>query len=103
MNIPFADIHAQYPCIQQGVDTAIADMFAGYGQASDGRALWGATRIGNQVSNGSNATLLPATICDDVVVGAGSAVTCDIAVLDVYTCDPARRLRSNSRTAGEAT
>ena len=35
-------------------------------------------RIGNNVSIGSNATILPVTITDYVVIGAGSVVTKDI-------------------------
>ena len=33
------------------------------------------TKIGNNVSIGSNATILPIGICDGVVIGAGSVVT----------------------------
>jgi acetyltransferase-like isoleucine patch superfamily enzyme len=57
---------------------------------------WAATTIGNRVSIGSNATLLPVTICDDVVVGAGSIVTKDISEPGVYAGNPARLIRSHS-------
>jgi len=55
--------------------------------------LWGATRIGNRVSVGTNATILPVTICDQVVVGAGAVVTKDITVPGIYAGNPARLLR----------
>lgn len=79
------------------------DVFAGGGPARGNKDLWRATKIGNRVSIGSNATLLPVSICDDVVVGAGSVVTRDIPLPGVYAGNPARRLRASSRTAGEAT
>ncbi len=58
------------------------------------RELWEATRIGSRVSIGSNATLLPVRVCDDVVIGAGAVVTADITVPGIYAGNPARRLRS---------
>ncbi len=54
---------------------------------------WAATTIGNRVSVGSNATLLPVSICDDVVIGAGSVVTRDICEPGVYAGNPARFMR----------
>ncbi len=80
----------------------INDVFAGGGPARGNKALWLATKIGNRVSIGSNATLLPVSICDDVVVGAGAVVTRDISVPGVYAGNPARRLRAQSRAAGDA-
>lgn len=70
----------------------VNDTFQSGGSAGD-PALWKATHIGNQVSIGSNATLLPVTICDQVVVGAGSVVTHDITEPGVYAGNPARRIR----------
>jgi acetyltransferase-like isoleucine patch superfamily enzyme len=55
--------------------------------------LWGATRIGNRVTVGTNATILPVTICDQVVIGAGAVVTKDITVPGIYAGNPARLLR----------
>ena len=47
------------------------DLFKNGGPAQGDRALWKETRIGNRVSIGSNATILPVSICDGVVIGAG--------------------------------
>ncbi len=52
------------------------------------------TCIGDRVSIGSNATLLPIAVCDDVVIGAGSVVTRDIVRAGIYAGNPARFLRS---------
>ena len=46
--------------------------------------------IGNWVSIGSNATIMPVNIVDDVVIGAGSVVTKDITTADTYAGNPAR-------------
>jgi acetyltransferase-like isoleucine patch superfamily enzyme len=71
------------------------DVFAEGGPARGNKSLWRATRIGNRVSIGSNATLLPVEICDDVVIGAGAVVTRDIAVSGTYAGNPARLLKPN--------
>ncbi|MDT1842614.1 N-acetyltransferase, partial [Acinetobacter baumannii] len=39
------------------------------------RASWGRIEIGDDVSIGSGATILAVSICDGVVIGAGSVVT----------------------------
>ena len=71
----------------------INDTFAIGGPAGGNRSLWKETRIGNRVSIGTNATILPVTICDDVVVGAGAVVTRDICEPGIYAGNPARRMR----------
>src|SRR5271165_2334258 len=53
----------------------INDLFKTGGPANRNRDLWASTRIGRQVSIGTNSTILPVTICDHVVIGAGSVVT----------------------------
>src|SRR2546423_73457 len=53
----------------------VNDLFSGGGPAQGNRALWRSTVIGNHVSIGTNATILPVNICDWVVIGAGSVVT----------------------------
>ena len=45
------------------------------GKPAGDKTLWKPTSIGNQVSIGSNATILPVSICDHVVIGAGAVVT----------------------------
>lgn len=57
------------------------------------KSLWKSTRIGNRVFIGSNATVLPVTICDDVVIGAGAVVTKDITEPGTYAGNPAKLLR----------
>jgi acetyltransferase-like isoleucine patch superfamily enzyme len=71
----------------------INDVFQIGGPARGNRALWRSTVIGNRVSIGSNATILPVRICDDVVIGAGAVVTKDIDVPGIYAGNPARLLR----------
>ena len=71
----------------------INDPFAIGGPARGNRELWCQTRIGNNVSIGTNATIMPVTICDGVVVGAGSVVTKSINEPGIYAGNPARFLR----------
>ncbi|HEY4301503.1 MAG TPA: acyltransferase [Candidatus Didemnitutus sp.] len=71
----------------------INDVFAIGGPAKGRKDLWKSTRLGNRVSIGTNATVMPVSVCDDVVVGAGSVVTKDITVPGIYAGNPARLLR----------
>ena len=71
----------------------INDPFAIGGPARGNRELWRSTRIGNNVSIGTNATIMPVTICAGVVVGAGSVVTKSINEPGIYAGNPARFLR----------
>lgn len=70
----------------------VNDTFSHGGPAGD-PALWKPTHIGNRVSIGSNATILPVTICDQVVIGAGAVVTKNITEPGTYAGNPARRLK----------
>jgi len=70
----------------------INDLFDVGGPAGK-RDLWRSTTIGNRVSIGTNATILPVAICDRAVVGAGAVVTKDIVVPGIYAGNPARLLR----------
>ncbi len=76
----------------------INDLFSEGGPARGNKALWKKTIIGNNVSIGSNATILPVSICDDVVIGAGSVVTKDITTPGIYAGNPARFLRKAKLT-----
>lgn len=71
----------------------INDTFAKGGPARGNRSLWEPTKIGNRVSIGSNATIMPVTVCDDVVIGAGSVVTKPINEPGVFAGNPARKLK----------
>ena len=72
----------------------INDLFSGGGPAHGKRELWRETILGNHVSVGTNATILPVQICDWVVVGAGAVVTKSIDAPGVYAGNPARFLRA---------
>ena len=71
----------------------INDLFSAGGPAKGRQDLWRSTKIGNNVSIGTNVTILPVTICDRVVVGAGAVVTKDISAPGIYAGNPARFLR----------
>lgn len=68
------------------------DMFR-EGKPNADRESWGRITIGNHVSIGSGATILAVSICDGVVIGAGSVVTRSIEEKGVYAGNPARLLR----------
>lgn len=71
----------------------INDIFAIGGPAKGKRELWKSTVIGNNVSLGTNATIMPVKICDHVVVGAGAVITKDITVPGIYAGNPAKLIR----------
>ena len=68
------------------------DMFR-EGKPNPDRDSWGRIVVGNDVSIGSGATILAVTICDGVVIGAGSVVTRPITEKGVYAGNPAKLLR----------
>src|SRR3982074_2959820 len=70
----------------------VNDTFSTGGPARGRKELWRKTVIGNRVSIGSNATIMPVRIVDDVVIGAGSVVTKDITAAGTYAGNPARLL-----------
>jgi acetyltransferase-like isoleucine patch superfamily enzyme len=72
----------------------INDCFSTGEPARGDKSVWKPTFIGNRVSIGTNATILPVKIVDHVVVGAGSVVTKDILEPGIYAGNPARKLRS---------
>ncbi len=72
----------------------VNDLFSEGKPANGNKALWKATNIGNHVFIGSNATILPVSICDNVVIGAGAVVTKNITKTGVYIGNPAKFLRA---------
>jgi len=70
----------------------INDTFATGGPARGRKERWRETVVGNRVSIGSNATIMPVRISDDVVIGAGAVVTRDITTPGTYAGNPARLL-----------
>ncbi len=73
----------------------INDLFR-EGRPSRERKMWQPTLVGNGVSIGTNATILPVRIADQVVVGAGAVVTKDILEPGIYAGNPARKIRDLS-------
>jgi len=71
----------------------VNDLFQTGGPARGNRDLWKSTKIGNHVSIGTHATILPVTICDHVVIGAGSVLTRSIDRPGIYVGNPAKFLR----------
>jgi acetyltransferase-like isoleucine patch superfamily enzyme len=72
----------------------INDTFQSGRVAGGDKSLWKPTKIGNNVCIGTNATILPVNIADNVVIGAGSVVTKDINKSGIYAGNPAKFLRS---------
>jgi acetyltransferase-like isoleucine patch superfamily enzyme len=71
----------------------INDLFQTGGPAQGDKSLWMSTNIGNKVSIGSNATILPVDICDRVVIGAGAVVTKSITHAGIYVGNPAKLIK----------
>ena len=71
----------------------INDLFQDGGPAGGDQTKWKSTHIGSNVSIGSNATILPVEICDNVVIGAGAVVTKSITKPGVYAGNPAKLIR----------
>ncbi|MBX9780712.1 MAG: N-acetyltransferase [Chitinophagaceae bacterium] len=64
------------------------------GKPAGNASLWKKITIGNNVSIGSNATVLPVNICDNAVIGAGAVVTKDILIAGTYAGNPAVLIRT---------
>ena len=71
----------------------INDVFSSGAPAGGDATKWESTTIGNKVSIGSNATIMPVSICDHVVIGAGSVVTKNIIEPGIYVGNAAKKLR----------
>lgn len=61
--------------------------------------IWKSSILGDNVCIGTNATILPVSICDNVVVGAGAVVTRDITIPGFYAGNPVRKLRNINKNA----
>lgn len=72
----------------------INDLFSKGSPAMGDTSLWKETIIGDGVSIGSNATILPVKVVNNVVIGAGAVVTKDILEPGVYVGNPATKLRN---------
>lgn len=71
----------------------INDTFDSGEPAGGDKSKWKKTNIGNNVSIGTNATVLPVTVCDNVVIGAGAVVTKDLKEPGIYAGNPARLIK----------
>lgn len=71
----------------------VNDLFSNGSPAMGDKSKWKATKIGNNVSIGSNTTILPVEICSNVVIGAGAVVTKNITRPGIYAGNPAKFLR----------
>ncbi len=75
----------------------INDLFSNGGPAQGNKELWKSTKIGDHVSIGSNATILPVQICNYVVIGAGAVVTKNITESGTYAGNPAKKIKSSQK------
>lgn len=71
----------------------INDTFSIGKPACGDKNLWKGTIIGNNVSIGTNATILPVKITNNVVIGAGSVVTKNIDEPGIYAGNPAKKIK----------
>ena len=71
----------------------VNDPFSKGGPARGDKSQWRRTRVGNRVSIGSNATVLPVDLCDGTVIGAGAVVTKSTRTPGIYAGNPARLIR----------
>lgn len=62
------------------------------GPAGGDRSKWKKTNVGDNVSIGSNATILPVEICNHVIIGAGAVVTKNILEPGTYVGNPATKI-----------
>ena len=89
-------VEVGYDCFISHGAMFVNDLFATGGPARGDKSKWMHTKLGNNVSIGTNATILPVSICDNVVIGAGAVVTKDITMPGIYAGNPARFVRSSS-------
>ena len=73
--------------------TFINDKFQNFKPANGRKDKWSKTTIRSKVYIGSNSTILPVTICSNVVIGAGSVVTKNINKPGKYAGNPAKKIK----------
>ena len=73
--------------------TMFINDLAKFGQVNRNSKLFKKTTIGNNVTIGSNSTILPVKIYNNIVVGAGSVVTKDLSIRGIYAGNPAKIIR----------
>jgi len=71
----------------------INDKFKSGKTAQGDKKKWMETKIGNNVIIGSNASILPVSICDHAIIGAGSVVTKNITKPGKYIGNPCKLLK----------
>ena len=71
----------------------INDKFKFGKPASGNKKVWLKTKINSNVFIGSNSTILPVSICSNVVIGAGSVVTNNITKPGKYAGNPAKKIK----------
>ena len=71
----------------------INDVFKDSKPANREKSKWLKTKINSNVYIGSNSTILPITICSNVVIGAGSVVTKNITKPGKYAGNPAKKIK----------
>ena len=64
-----------------------------FGKIATNPKFFKKTRIGNSVIIGSNSTILPVTISNNIVIGAGSVVTKNLKIKGIYAGNPAKLIR----------
>jgi acetyltransferase-like isoleucine patch superfamily enzyme len=72
----------------------INDTFQRGRPASGDRRGWKTTTVGDGVSIGTGAVILPVSICSGAVIGAGAVVTRDIETAGIHAGNPARLMRA---------
>ena len=64
-----------------------------FGKIETNTKFFKKTKVGNSVIIGSNSTILPVAISNNIVIGAGSIVTKDLKIKGIYAGNPAKLIR----------
>jgi acetyltransferase-like isoleucine patch superfamily enzyme len=71
----------------------VNDLFENGRPARGDKSLYRTTDIGDNVSIGSGAVILPVEVVSGSVIGAGAVVTKDLEIRGIYVGNPAQLLR----------